>query len=619
MGVIRNIIATIVVCCFFVLSVSAQEKPPVHKINGKKYYLHVVEAGNTVYGISRLYNLSTDEIQEANPILKEEGLKVNQTLLIPVTSENKKELGGVVEQDGNFITYEVQPKETLYAISKKYNTSLDAILNANSSIRDEGLKSGSQIKIPIAEVEEQPEEVIATAKPDSLEAHIVEKGQTLYAISKLYETTVEELKAANPDVTENLAMGMALRIPGTRVEIEEESVPKEEVDSNQRTVHQVDSCSAHYSVGLLFPIEPSFPDSVTRHNFKIDEAQRVGLSFYRGFIHAIDSLAESKGLRFTVRLIPTGADTYAIKEVIKSGQLDSIDVAVGPFYTDQFTKVADHLKQRGVPAICPIPKPSKILFGRPNAIKTTPSESMQLSAMAEFLATNFRDSNLIVVNSNKFIDHDRLEFFKSQYAKAVGVPDTFVNDAIKEIKLWDINHETLSMRLSDSGSYYLIVPTKDKVFVTKLLSELYNLKYETEDMYKFRVFGLEEWEKYAKDLDIQQLHDLRVTLPITGYLDFDDYRVRAYYRQYRSQYGFEPDRFTLIGFDLANYLITQLDEKSNAWFEHPEDGKFKGILMPYNLFRVMEASGAENQSVELFEYRDFRLKEFGAWPLAEKK
>ena len=106
----------------------AQQLPEVHKINGTKYYLHVVEPGNTLYGISKLYNVEIRAIDQNNPGVIKDGLKVNQTLLIPVTSDNKRSLGAVVEQNEDFLTHQAQPKETLYAISKRYDVSLELSL-----------------------------------------------------------------------------------------------------------------------------------------------------------------------------------------------------------------------------------------------------------------------------------------------------------------------------------------------------------------------------------------------------------------------------------------------------------------------------------------------------------
>ncbi|MBT3964872.1 MAG: LysM peptidoglycan-binding domain-containing protein, partial [Flavobacteriales bacterium] len=118
MGVINPRILAFLVFVLTSFVMMSQDKPAVHKINGKKYYLHVVEKGNTIYGIHKLYNVTVDQLMSENPVVKKEGLRVNQTLLIPVTTQNKKELGAAVQISAEYVTHQVQAKETLYSISK---------------------------------------------------------------------------------------------------------------------------------------------------------------------------------------------------------------------------------------------------------------------------------------------------------------------------------------------------------------------------------------------------------------------------------------------------------------------------------------------------------------------
>ena len=46
-------------------------------------------------------------------------------------------------------TYTVQPKETLYSISKKFNISVDELKKANASLQNNSLSIGQEITIPI--------------------------------------------------------------------------------------------------------------------------------------------------------------------------------------------------------------------------------------------------------------------------------------------------------------------------------------------------------------------------------------------------------------------------------------------------------------------------------------
>lgn len=66
--------------------------------NGKRYLIHVVEKGNTMYSISRKYDVDVKSILDANPYAKE-GIKFGQELRIPLFKANSKAVADT-EVDG---------------------------------------------------------------------------------------------------------------------------------------------------------------------------------------------------------------------------------------------------------------------------------------------------------------------------------------------------------------------------------------------------------------------------------------------------------------------------------------------------------------------------------------
>ena len=62
----------------------------ITKISGKEYYMHHVKQGETLWGLSRLYNVSIEEIESLNPDVKN-GLKAGHVLGIPVRLEKEPE------------------------------------------------------------------------------------------------------------------------------------------------------------------------------------------------------------------------------------------------------------------------------------------------------------------------------------------------------------------------------------------------------------------------------------------------------------------------------------------------------------------------------------------------
>ena len=62
------------------------------KVGGKVCYSHIVLDKQTLYSISKAYNVSVEDIYRFNPTLQEFGLKKNSIILIPSAESLKEEV-----------------------------------------------------------------------------------------------------------------------------------------------------------------------------------------------------------------------------------------------------------------------------------------------------------------------------------------------------------------------------------------------------------------------------------------------------------------------------------------------------------------------------------------------
>lgn len=125
--------------------VAVPSNAPVEVAN-EHYLTHLVTPKQTLYSISKLYNVSMETICEMNPELKTGNLKIGAKLKLPNTHYNpnvveevkntpKAEEPKMVENTQvNKVVHKVQPKETLYRISKQYGVSVRELQLLNPSI-----------------------------------------------------------------------------------------------------------------------------------------------------------------------------------------------------------------------------------------------------------------------------------------------------------------------------------------------------------------------------------------------------------------------------------------------------------------------------------------------------
>lgn len=119
-------------------------------VNGKNYILYKVEASETLYSLSKKYNLSVAQINDANDGLKE-GLKSGSTIMIPSgisTASTPKPTEAVVTNVVANVAaiHVVALGETLYAISKKYNVTVDEIKQWNN-LTSNDVSLGQELKV----------------------------------------------------------------------------------------------------------------------------------------------------------------------------------------------------------------------------------------------------------------------------------------------------------------------------------------------------------------------------------------------------------------------------------------------------------------------------------------
>jgi LysM repeat protein len=183
---------------------------------------HTVQPGETLFSIARDFNLTVGDLRRWND-LDSDNLSAGQTLRIaPPRQQNQ-------------ITHQVQPGETLFAISRRYQVTI-AELQQWNNLRDTNLELGRELTIflpengdaertrpPIANVEPpaaEPEERTPIVRVGEMPAgntfYNVRSGDTLYRIASEHSMTVAELRELNNLDSDMLRVGQRLTVREVR-------------------------------------------------------------------------------------------------------------------------------------------------------------------------------------------------------------------------------------------------------------------------------------------------------------------------------------------------------------------------------------------------------------------
>lgn len=147
---------------------------------------YIVKEGDTLYAIARRFNTSVDAIKNLNN-LSSNILQIGQRLKIPTDAED------------NYFSYTVQRGDSLSVLAQRYNTTVDAIKDLNNLVSDL-IIVGQTLKIP-------------TSNTSTSIDYVVKSGDTLYAIARRYDTSVDTIKSLNNLSSNTLQIGQVLKIP----------------------------------------------------------------------------------------------------------------------------------------------------------------------------------------------------------------------------------------------------------------------------------------------------------------------------------------------------------------------------------------------------------------------
>ena len=214
---------------------------------------HTVAPKETPYGISKQYGITIDELYQLNPSKKEGGLKIGDVIVVSKSGSSKTTASTSspvtttsVNKTGKTGTITLQPKQTIYGITKQYQISEADLRKLNPEL-DSHMKIGDKITLPLDNIQkfggsapatvvqtttttttEKPAEVKTVTKTETTSSdkglYVVQAKDNYYKISRQFNLTQKQLFALNPGLeTTGLKPGEAIRVSDTNTS----SVPSE--------------------------------------------------------------------------------------------------------------------------------------------------------------------------------------------------------------------------------------------------------------------------------------------------------------------------------------------------------------------------------------------------------
>ena len=575
---------------------------------------HLVQPKETLFSLSKVYNVSVDAIKNANVDLLKADLQIGQNLIIPaaeVTANSFSDTTAstakseakttIIKQTNSQVTFSsstkyhvIAPKETKFGIAKQYDITIQDLERLNPEIVNDfpiGLKLIISEKTASKEVSNSPKSSSTSTTSSSkaskifLEQYIVKPSETVYSICKEKGISEQELLELNPELKDGLKLGMFLRVPKIK---KHETFSK----SKMELATTVTSAQKKNLVLLLpFNISKIQNDTInsTEARLKKDKFLNLTLDFYSGALMAIDS-AKTLGLNVDIKIFDSQEtkNSFSLAELISNNNLVQADAIIGPFYQSNVEKLAEWLKDSNTAIISPLSKEYNKSY--PNLYQSLPSEDKMRNTMFDFMRS--KQGNIVaIIDSKKQSVYDY--FAKNQPdVKIIGLSETGTLIA-----------DSLMVRLSNTRPNYAVLVTEK----TSMIINATNIMQRFKKDYQIQLAILE----YNETLDFEEvklssLTNLNMMYPSITKPN-DSQTNTNFENSYKRKNNIYPNQFAVRGFDVTFDALLRLSQ------ERTFEETVQSVSTEYveNRFDyVPSESGYSNNGVFVLYYdNDLTIKE----------
>ena len=523
---------------------------PGKPVVAQDYTIYIVKKQETLYGIAKMFNVTVDEILDANPGFQK--LDEGMELKIP----GKKPV-----------------------VAKPVST--------QATNTEKNLKQDSN-----------PDEIL------------IKPGETLSGISKTYNISIQDLTELNPKLSDGLKAGMTLKLRKTNVKSVVKPAPKIDVVSvigpdSAVICYNADNIKTTYNVALLLPflLDDSQEALEAPEQKKASDFENFNyFQFYAGFMLAADSL-EQYGLHARIQVLDGDKlnDTLTIRQTLRKPGMDKMDLIVGPMYANSFDVAARFAGKHQIGIINPLSRRENIVIGKPFVMKVQVSSSGIATKLSSFILKQYPNANIITVRN----DAKELKTLADAF-------DTQIRNSIAghnfKGSLQGVNYATdmmagVSKKLKPNVKNIIIFFSNNKYNVPNFVS-LLNPLSKSEDII---LIGMDGWDEF--ELETEFLVNLNYHQVTTSYIDYESEAVKQFITRVRNKYGAGPlaSKHAFLGYDLGWYFLTSLMGNGDHYITCLPDQKGKGLQYNFNFSAAEKSNGMQNQDVSIVKLLDYKM------------
>jgi len=576
----------------------SQQKIVIPKSASKNFGFlrYRVKSQETLFSISKSYNLSIEDIKAFNPKLYERELKAGEVLKLPaykLPQQYQKLDFNQSIKNSNFNAFKhiVLPSENKADIASKYGMTLKVFDSLNPNVVE--VQSGQLVKVipnyygDESEKNPSDDEVLNM----DLQFYEVPRRQTLYSLTKEFKVSEDIIFKLNPIVRrEGLKAGMIIKLPKQLNEIEVNKILNLEnyiQNYNEKKL----------ALFLPFSLNQFEQDSVDPKKIILkDNLLSLSLDIYQGVNWAIKH-AKTKGIYTDLKIFDTKGKASVIDSILSLNKLSDRDAIIGPVKKQTVEQISMHPSVKNIPVFLPVTKaqnlPSTIL-------NTLPSQDLKSETLITYLDSIYTNQDHLVFITDS-TSQETYEKYKYTFPEAnfYIAEEPFVEeDKIKS--LLDFNKtnyvilETNQMGLSEAVINHLYSFTKSSDKADKLD---FDIKLMTSD--RNRAFG-----EFINNAALCAMSFTYISTSKNEVLESNDF-----IQNFINDNGYAPNKYVTRAFDMTYDILLRLaydgnlkSQKTLQFYTEYTENRFS-----YNQAFLKDVY--QNQGLYIIEYnKDFDVE-----------
>lgn len=506
-----------------------QASIPLTVINGKQYYQYQVQPKETVYGLSRRFGISQEQLIELNPFLAA-GMQTGQILTIPVVQglspapvqqpgtadrpQTQAAPKAVAEEEGQEYQAGVarvylvtRRKEKIKDIASWEKVSIEDIRRMNPGVPDV-LVRGSQLILP--DVDDRRTAITATSPADEVQPQAQQPQNVASYLPSLPQTDEDMLFL--PD--------------------EQHVLPPVVGKDHVRAV-------------LLLPLQLS--DSTS------SQPTERYIEFYEGVLLAVDTL-KNLGFSTDLAVYDIGQTAFRLQQTLRNNDFSGTDYVIAAGNADQIPLLSQWAREQQVRLVLPFSSRIQETAGNPYLYQVNPPQQLTQERLLSGDAAFFQDKNIVFVRTWQEEKDERYTLYQGLkgYLAARGLPvrEIYEREGMASFP------DSLNAHLS-SQRENLIIPVPTSMSATNRLISTIAAAYNPRLSGRTSILGYPDWIALSKN-NLPLLYSLNAVIYGNFYADFSREEVRRFQLRFALTFGKDIlntfPRYAMMGYDITTQL-----------------------------------------------------------------